>query len=1017
MHNPEPGLLSSQQDDDLLWRHLKSLPAFRALLRAVEARFYHHLEIPDPVLDLGCGDGHFAGMAFNRPLRAGVDPWWGPLRKARRAGVYQLNVQAMGDALPFADGAFASVISNSVLEHIPDIQPVLNEASRVLRPGGKLVITMPSHLFTENLAGAALLKPFGLGDAYRRFFNRISRHAHTDPPEIWAQRLAQAGFAVERWHPYFSKEALRALEIGHLQGLPSAILHALTGHWIVAPWRESLRPTERWLRPYYDEQPAPQGAYLIMVARKSAQPLPAASEVEVRLPAPRPLPIAEPQPEAEAAGLPYSVEPQTPVEEVAEAEEDEQVFTVPASISLDSDAAAAPAPARSNRPLFAGILLLIGLLAAFTAQGILSQRLPSAWSGLRWYGAALLAMAAGAALLRRPAGAPLLSRFSRRTLLLPLAFVLALLAQEQSGGAVSGGHPLVALLLWAGGAALAFFALSAPQETPDPDEAAAPQASRVAHYDDPLDAQQNSFLLPLTLLALFLAALIPRLMLLTAHPFIINGIEASIGLDAGAVLAGQIRNPFATAWLTNPTLPLFPATIPLLLFGRSVLAVRLLPVIVGAVTVPILFLIARRLWGFWFALASALFLAGYHLHLHYSRIGMTNIWDPLLALLVFGALSVAVTTTDRKSWLWAGVAVGACAYFYTASHLVPFFLIGFALFLLFLRRDILRQNGANLLAASALALVVALPQIIYYQNNPGLFMERANVLGILQSDWLLQQAAGGNSVAAVFGDQLRRAFFAFNGSLDMSTSYNPGIPLLRGWAAVFFTIGVALALWRVRRARFALALLWLFVTLLFGGALLVDAPGSHRVLIATPFVAILLTAGLFWLARRFYEASAPYWQGSDAPAPSRAALFPALAPLLLILLFIAGDLFFYFGQYRQEARFADRNSEVAHEMGRYLDSLEGEWYAYFHGPPAMYVGFPTLQYLAEQFQPGLNLVDVPENMTMPPEAPPDANVVFIYLPERSAEVNQTAQRYPDGQFLTFDGRLQNPLFYSYEVRP
>src|SRR5690606_32691612 len=141
-------------------------------------------------------------------------------------------------------------------------------------------------------------------------------------------------------------------------------------------------------------------------------------------------------------------------------------------------------------------------------------------------------MAAGAALLRRPAGAPLLSRFSRRTLLLPLAFVLALLAQEQSGGAASGGHPLVALLLWAGGAALAFYALSKSHEAPDLDKAATPHASRITHHDDPLEAQQNSFLLPLSLLALFLVALIPRLMLLTAHPFIINGIEASLGLDA-----------------------------------------------------------------------------------------------------------------------------------------------------------------------------------------------------------------------------------------------------------------------------------------------------------------------------------------------------------------------------------------------------------------------------------------------------------------------------------------------------
>src|SRR6185295_3497351 len=110
--------------DDLLWRNLKELPAFRGLLRAVEARFYQDIELPEPVLDLGCGDAHFASIAFDRPLAAGVDPWTPPLREARRLrrSAYQLLVQAEGGRLPFAAGHFASAVSNSVLEHIPVLE-------------------------------------------------------------------------------------------------------------------------------------------------------------------------------------------------------------------------------------------------------------------------------------------------------------------------------------------------------------------------------------------------------------------------------------------------------------------------------------------------------------------------------------------------------------------------------------------------------------------------------------------------------------------------------------------------------------------------------------------------------------------------------------------------------------------------------------------------------------------------------------------------------------------------------
>jgi SAM-dependent methyltransferase len=278
--------------DDLLWRQLKTIPAFRAVLRAVESRFYQHIELPEPVLDVGCGDGHFAEMTFPGRLpyaaTAGIDPWWGPLQKATRTKRYGTTIQALGDRLPFADGAFASAFSNSVLEHIPDLQPVLDEVSRVLRPGGRFVITTPSHRFTEYLGGGEFfdrLRLGGLATRYRAAFNAISRHAHTDSPETWAERLATAGFEIERWQYYFSREALHALEIGHAQGLPAAVLHALTGRWIVAPWESSLRPTERWLRPFYDEGAPAEGAYLLFIVRKVRN-----GPVPIRLPAPQPLP-------------------------------------------------------------------------------------------------------------------------------------------------------------------------------------------------------------------------------------------------------------------------------------------------------------------------------------------------------------------------------------------------------------------------------------------------------------------------------------------------------------------------------------------------------------------------------------------------------------------------------------------------------------------------------------------------------------------------------------------------------
>ncbi len=258
--------------EDFLWLHLKDLPAFRALLRAVEARFYRRLlPLAEPVLDVGCGDGHFASVAFPRPLIAGLDPAAKALEEARQRGAYRLSVQALGDALPYADGFFATVVSNSVLEHIPDVEAVLSEIGRVLQPGGRFIFCVPGDHFTELLFFPQLFRRLhleGMARVYERYFNRISRHHHCDGETVWRARLAEAGLQLDEAFYYFSARANHALDLGHYFGAPSLICKKLFGRWILVPRRWNLALTEKWLRPLYEEPLPPVGAYLFFVAHK-----------------------------------------------------------------------------------------------------------------------------------------------------------------------------------------------------------------------------------------------------------------------------------------------------------------------------------------------------------------------------------------------------------------------------------------------------------------------------------------------------------------------------------------------------------------------------------------------------------------------------------------------------------------------------------------------------------------------------------------------------------------------------
>jgi SAM-dependent methyltransferase len=260
------------KDKDYLWLHLRNLPYFRAMVRSVEARFYQDIELPPPTFDLGCGDGHFASVAFNRQLEVGLDPWSGPIREAMQRGVYSLLVQGDGAKLPFSDSFFASAVSNSVLEHIPQVEIVLLDMARVLQHGARLIFCVPNQNFLPSLSIGRGLDRLGLskaGNAYRAFFNRISRHYHCDPPEVWEDRLGKAGFTIERWWHYFSPRALQYMEWGHYFGLPSMVSRWLSGRWILAPTRWNLALTRRLVQRYYDEEPVcEQGVYTFYVAQR-----------------------------------------------------------------------------------------------------------------------------------------------------------------------------------------------------------------------------------------------------------------------------------------------------------------------------------------------------------------------------------------------------------------------------------------------------------------------------------------------------------------------------------------------------------------------------------------------------------------------------------------------------------------------------------------------------------------------------------------------------------------------------
>ncbi|MGH2544926.1 MAG: class I SAM-dependent methyltransferase, partial [Ardenticatenaceae bacterium] len=241
------------------------------LIRAMEARLFQRLgPLPRPVLDVGCGDGHFAEVVWGE-MDVGVDLDSASLREAQRRAVYDSLCLASATTLPFADQSFASAVSNCVIEHIPEMPRVLAEVCRVLKPDGLFVFSVPTNSLNDHLSITRLLAALDAGELaerYKSWFTRMQVHFHMYSPDRWASLAEEAGFEVLEHTGYMSARAAALFDLGHFYGIPNLISRRLTGRWVPLPWRPRFALEERLLAPLVAEHDPPSATCYFFVARK-----------------------------------------------------------------------------------------------------------------------------------------------------------------------------------------------------------------------------------------------------------------------------------------------------------------------------------------------------------------------------------------------------------------------------------------------------------------------------------------------------------------------------------------------------------------------------------------------------------------------------------------------------------------------------------------------------------------------------------------------------------------------------
>jgi SAM-dependent methyltransferase len=141
-----------------------------------------HASTDGQILDYGCGGGEVVQVGRQQGMNLhGVEVFYSGSRSrqiASEKGLLGVWVHELedGERIPFPDETFDVIVTNQVLEHVEDLDAVLDEIHRVLRADGRLLALFPSkRVIREGHIGVPFVHWFRPGSRVRRRYTALLR--------------------------------------------------------------------------------------------------------------------------------------------------------------------------------------------------------------------------------------------------------------------------------------------------------------------------------------------------------------------------------------------------------------------------------------------------------------------------------------------------------------------------------------------------------------------------------------------------------------------------------------------------------------------------------------------------------------------------------------------------------------------------------------------------------------------------------------------------------------------------
>lgn len=487
---------------------------------------------------------------------------------------------------------------------------------------------------------------------------------------------------------------------------------------------------------------------------------------------------------------------------------------------------------------------------------------------------------------------------------------------------------------------------------------------------------------------------------LTRIPADVHGDEGAIGLEARRILTGRVANFFGLGWASLPELSFVASAASMRVFGDDLFGLRMASVIQGCLSVGVMYAFAKRLYSIRVAVLAAIIMATAQMQIHYSRSGLTNIQALLVSLLFLYFLLRGLQTNQPVDFLIAGFAAGLTLCVYVAARLTPVVALIYLTYRSISEPGFLQRRWRGLMVLVAGFAIFLAPVAAFYVSQPWRLFDRTSAVFLLQPNNLAHEydAYHVHSVLAVLEWQVAHTLAAFNLRGETSQHYGQTAPLLDAWTGALFVLGAALITSQWRRARSLLLASWLWLTLLLGSVLTVDALDSTRVIVVLAVTALapalVIDAG---------------WRATAGRLGIVGSRFFAAFAVVLLLVAARANVIDYFTVHVRTMEPEGFYTVLSH----YVLTVNGRYRVYLLGNHDVSLRYDTIHFLVPRVD-GINLRDRPLSLPLA-EVPERKGVVFIVTSRRDPRLTAIEAHYPGGDVVKHTDNLGAKQFYSYRV--